>query len=311
MKLKKQLKIYLRNAVYRSSLDFEAICRYCHKEYGIKSHDIQPAIDRDNPNAIGCSDFTDWIDTGFAPGDAVEWGGNIGIVQSQDGETLKICLRMADNSILSDFCHVNVSDIRKAGENALKCLYSRLASENRQFSFQTQGIIDRCYPKPGDMVSFTDWATMREGGAVIREITPDHRVICYCYKIDGEERPHYNLHEDLGSSLWMDFEPCRSSDYPIKPMREALKQEGVEWKHRFRRIEPFGIREEPGNTYWYVTDKLSVKSEIDRGRPKDSDHYAAGNYFLTYEAAQRAAELFRETLREEQYRVATSPKSDK
>ena len=131
MKTKKQIEHFLRKRKYKSEIDFEGISLYCKNKYGIRLH--VPSSYTTESQALDYAAFADWLEHGYAAGDAVQWGNFIGLVQDSNIEDVKICLKTDGNTPNFDLNTIPVQDIVRAGENALKRLYSILDEEGKEF----------------------------------------------------------------------------------------------------------------------------------------------------------------------------------
>lgn len=75
----------------------------------------------------------------------------------------------------------------------------------------------------------------------------------------------------------------------------ALAKEGKRWNAEEKRIEDLPRRRENlGDFYFYVNERLRVDSHAETMDGIDNSFYTSGNYFKTREAAEKVAKQIRE-----------------
>ncbi|WP_195639738.1 hypothetical protein [Bacteroides stercoris] len=285
MKTKKQVEHFLRKRKYRSEMDFKGISSYCRGEFNIKLH--VPSSYSDDPESLDYATFADWFDNGFGAGDAVKWGETVGLIQEGNVHTAIMCLRMDGNTPIFNQISVPVQDITHADESALNRLYSILSENGKEFGNPFFLISDKYIPKSCELITFHNHSTGQEGCGVLRLIdksTGD--VVMYCYAVKGEP-VRYSMNEYLGKVDDFSFSAFKPADYQRKFLEVELAKVGKTWNHFLKRIEPLNMKAEKGERYWYITDKMSVASDTEKGTITSHKRYLAGNYFRKEEDAVR------------------------
>ena len=100
----------------------------------------------------------------------------------------------------------------------------------------------------------------------------------------------YNMHELLGNIHDFSFSSFKPVDYPRKTLEMELNKIGKSWNHYLKRIEPLDMRVGENERYWYITDKMQITSDIEKGKGTSNKRYLAGNYFKREEDAVRVLE---------------------
>ena len=94
-----------------------------------------------------------------------------------------------------------------------------------------------------------------------------------------------------------DYRPA--TDAEKQRLFDALAKEGKRWNAETKRIEDLPRwRAKEGEKYYFVSDCMDVDFNSEDSDEYDDSYYAAGNYFKTEEAAERAAEKMRKILKE-------------
>ena len=289
MKTKEQISNFLKNRKYKSEMDFEGIKFYCKNKHGIRLR--TPECYYPNPNeteAINYTMFAEWVEHGIGAGDAVKWGDCIGLVQHADIDTLTICLKIDRNGPIFDSFSVLVQDITKADKSVLKRLKIAISKNDMQFSNKFFVMAPKIHPKPGDIVEFTSCEDEITGCGILRgyEDTEDGcKVYMNCMFIKGGE-VKYSMNEYLGMLDDYIFEVTSTTDYPRKLLETELNKVGKTWNHHLRRIEPLNMKVENGESYWYISDKMDVEQDLEKGKIASHKRYLSGNYYRDPKEAQ-------------------------
>jgi hypothetical protein len=297
MKTKQQIEHFLRKRKYRSQIDYDGISLYCRNKFNIRLH--VPSSYSDEPEALDYSSFADWLEHGYGAGEAVEWDGNIGLVQDSDLTSVKICLRIDGNGPNFDSTLVPVQVITPAPESALKRLYEVLRENQLEFGNPFFAISEKFVPASCNLVTFKCHKTNKEGFGVVRNVNADGDIVMYCYCVKGEPI-RYGMNEYLGSIEDYTFKTFSPADYSRKVLENELNKVGKTWNHYTKRIEPVNMRVKEGEKYWYITDKMQVTSDHEKNNATSNKRYLCANYFRTPEEAneiqKKEMELRRELL---------------
>lgn len=289
MKTKKQVEHFLKKKRFKSQSEFDGISSFCLTKFGIKLH-VPSSFFPEDESALVYSSFWEWVENGFGAGDAVKWDNFIGLVKGGDTNNVEICLRTDGNASNFDSIAIPYNDITPAGENALERLYLILSENGKEFGNPYFVISDKFIPSSGSLVYFQNYKTGTEGYGVVRLVThPEGKVWMYCYFVKGEP-VRYSMNEFLGTQNEFKFTPFSAADYPRKLLDAELAKVGKTWNHYLKRIEPLQMKVAVGERYWYITDKLSVTHDVERGTATSNKRYLVGNYFKREEDAIRIME---------------------
>ena len=77
---------------------------------------------------------------------------------------------------------------------------------------------------------------------------------------------------------------------------DKMKEQGLRWNAKEKRVEKIRWRAKEGEDYYYITGRGHVVGEEEGGLPEDIERYEFGNYFRTREQAEEAAKRVKEVL---------------
>lgn len=282
MKTKKQVEHFLKRTKYKSEMDWKGISLYCKETYGLRLP--VPSSYPDQETSLTYSQFADWLEHGYGAGDAVKWDENIGLVQSSTVAFVKICFKIDRNGATIASNTLPVQVITPAGENALERLYLALSEKGLEFGNPYFLVMEKYLPAPCTLVCFKNNKTGREGYGVVRCIDKAGNVIMYCYVLrppqkGGEKIVKYSMNEILGFVDDYSFRSFKPTDYERKLLDGDLEKFGKTWNHYLKRIEPLNMKAKLGERYWYITDKMTVTSAVEKGTVTSNKRYLAANYF--------------------------------
>lgn len=81
-------------------------------------------------------------------------------------------------------------------------------------------------------------------------------------------------------------------------LNRELEKYGKVWNDKLHRIEPIDPKVAKGEKYWYISDKMAVVTDREKGTPTSHFRYIAGNYFKSYDEALEYLGKFHELLRD-------------
>ena len=80
-----------------------------------------------------------------------------------------------------------------------------------------------------------------------------------------------------------------------KMFHDVLKEKGLRWNAEEKKVEPIPRwRAERFSNYYFVFSDGTVREDMDSTDKNDTARYNTGNYFRTFEAAERVAKQIRE-----------------
>lgn len=295
MKTKEQIEFFLKSiGEYATETDFDGISAFSKTKCKAKLR--KPSSFSNSPDALTFSKFATWFDFGFGAGDVVQWDDSLGLVRNCTQSNVEICFIIDGNGSRIENKSLDVKDLTLADENASNRLYCALYKMGKEFLAPDFEIKDKFIPEPKNIISFTNLKTGQEGYAVIRCVTEDGEVFCFCIVVKGED-PRYNMNEHLGNVEDFIFRISSPSDYPRKAIDNALAKVGKTWNHALLRVEAPDMRVKKGEKYWFVNDKLQPIPATENERILCSKRYYAGNYFRNEEDAVNVSKKLAEVIR--------------
>ena len=140
-------------------------------------------------------------------------------------------------------------------------------------------------PKDGDIVAFGS-----SGIGIFKEFDPYGHTD---YATLTESDTYIN------QRAWVNANIRPATDAEKQRLFDALAKKGKRWNPETKQIEDLPRwRAKDGEKYYFVSDCLDVDFNSEDSDEYDDSYYAAGNYFKTEEAAERAAEKIRKILKE-------------
>lgn len=284
MKTKNQILHFLKQRKFKSQMDFDGISLYCREKYSIRLHN--PSSFSSEPTALDYATFAQWLNNGFAAGDVVFWGENIGLIQDADLTTAKICLKIDRNGPSFDSFTIPVQDITLAEKSASERVFDTLSKKGLEFGNPHFLISEKFIPASCNLVTFQNHKTGQSGFGVVRNVNSKGEIIMYCYCVKNMP-PKYSMNEYLGMIDDFSFSAFTPADYTRKALDIELAKVGKTWNHYLKRIEPLNMRVKKGERYWYITDKMQVTSDVEKGTATSNKRYLCANYFRNQEDAIR------------------------
>ncbi len=92
--------------------------------------------------------------------------------------------------------------------------------------------------------------------------------------------------------------PWETPQAVSRRLGKELERVGKVWKDKLLRIEPAKVEQEVGSKYYYISDKMKVVTETEKGTPTSHIRYLAGNYFTTHMAATQMLGKINDLIRE-------------
>lgn len=285
MKTKEQIDQFLKTKKFVSEEDFTLINSYCMTEHKIRLH--VPSKYISGPDSIDCPSFINWLKNGFGGGDIVKWDNCIGLVCKSTLENVEIGLTISSEGSSFDKQIISNKILSSGSESDKARIYEALEAAGMEFGNPYLVISEKFIPTEGDLIHFTKHDGSFEGYGVVRLVdkhTGD--IVLYCYLEKGG-KIYYSMEEHIGNIKDFKFSPFKAADYPRKLMETELEKVGKSWNHSLKRIEPINMKVAVGEKYWYITDKMTVTSDIDNGKITAHKRYLAANYFKNESDAYR------------------------
>lgn len=301
MKSQFQTLSFLSNYTPKTAIDAEFI-----ESFLVQRFQITPKTPRFAPDSNGTpldvQSFILWFENGPAALKIARSNNQSVLLGNCTLETCDIIgTLLQDGSIDTTPLTISTQQISKASEHEEQLFTKALLENNLQPDPNKMQLIPKFVPELGNRVVFYDFAQETQGVGVVREVTAEGNVIFFCYftyptysqpKLIG-----YNLHEDPGYNLQsFIFENIDKENVPstlgnstscFRRLGRELEKVGKVWKDKLLRIEPTNLDLTVGNKYYYISDKMKVVTETEKGTPTSRLRYLAGNYFTTHMAATK------------------------
>lgn len=310
MKSQFQTLSFLANYTPKTELDKEFINSFLVQRFQITPKTlINAPQSHDNP--LDVSMFIQWFESGLEALKIARFRNQVVLLGNTTLSEVKIIAKLTENDSI-EVCDLSAfpSDIQAASDSEKDSFRATMVANNLQPDPNSLSIVPKYIPKEGDRVVFYDWELDVQGVGVVRDVTANGDVIFFCYFIyptySQQKRIGFNLRENPGVNLKtfclenIDKENISStlgnSTSCFRRMGRELEKVGKVWKDKLLRIEPIQVEQEKGGKYFYISDKLKVVSDIDKGTPTSHLRYLAGNYFTDHAAASKMLDKFTELL---------------
>lgn len=312
MKSQFQTLSFLSNYVPKTSLDSEFINSFLIQRFQITP---KTPIFSSNSNAspINVQSFILWFEGGLNALKIACFKNKIVLLGNCTLETCEIIgSLLEDGSVSTEILTVANSEISEVSETDSQKFYEALFANNLQPDPNKLRLVPKYIPKNSDRVIFYDYSLEVQGVGVVRHIDSEHDVMFYCYfTYPTPSKPKqigYSLYETPGYDIrTMVFEnidkeniqtTLGNSTSCFRRLGRELEKVGKVWKDKILRIEPLNVMVPIGEKYYYISDKMDVKQETEKGTPTSRFRYLAGNYFTTHKAAMLMEGKFNELLRD-------------
>lgn len=311
MKSQFQTLSFLSNYVPKTQLDSEFINSFLVQRFQItpKTPVFSPNSDS---NTIDVQSFIQWFESGLNALKIACFKNEIVLLGNCTLQTCEIIgTLLEDGSISTEIRSVAPEEISKSPENDSERFYNALLANNLQPDPNKLQLVPKYIPQNSDRVIFYDYSLEIQGVGVVRHIDSEHDVMFYCYfTYPTQNKPKqigYSLYETPGYDIRtivfenIDKENIQTtlgnSTSCFRRLGRELEKVGKVWKDKTLRIEPLNVMVPIGEKYYYISDKMDVKQETEKGTPTSRFRYLAGNYFTTHEAAMLMEGKFNELLR--------------
>lgn len=311
MKSQFQILTFLNQYKPATELDNDMITAFIEKRYRI-TLTVQIFAQNSTFLPINTQSFLQWYENGYTASEIIKIGNKLGILGQSNLNEAEIIGTLEENTVQPCNRLVKAADLTKTvpedSEHFLQCL----SKSQLQFNPSSLTLEPKYIPKPNEKVLFHSYDFSINGIGIIRDIdTVTQAVELYCYFIyptkTDKTKLGYSMHEQNIVNLSdFIFEPLLennnrfSTDDGIssyRRMKRELEKAGKIWKDKLNRIEPSQIKRNKGEKYWYISDKLTVVQDTDKGTPTPQKRYWSGNYFITQESALKMQNRISEMLK--------------
>lgn len=308
-----QLQSFLANNSYKTDADWQMISAFCKDKAEFL---INAAIDPEN--GITASQFLEWYEHGFGSGDIVLKDGEPMMVGISHFKAATIVARLSDDKILTSDLEMATEGLKMAPEGILYDFRDAMFRQGLQFSWKDLKVIEKYIPSVNERIIYHKGS--EKGLGVVRDVNfQTGEVELYCYFNYTTKAIGFSMHEKGIVNLqdfW--FEPMNNGDKRQSKMNgiscqrrlnSELAKHGKTWNERLHRIEPLVTQVPKGKKYWYITDKMTLVQEEEKGLQLTRIRANAGNYFLTRQAGEAMLAKWTEDLRDYMALPETNQKS--
>lgn len=274
MKTKDQILRYISQCVFPDD-DWQKVLDYCRDKFGGgKAHRaIRPL-----PNSESTyQQFIEWIENGIGVGDIVRYGHTIGIIGAYTPGYARLAVYLSmDGELIENTIEIVKDKIYKANEFEENEIRRKLLCNGLEFSVSLSCCVKAYQPKNGTIVRVTEG---KNKTTAIFHCADEEYFYFYAY-VDGD-------------TVIKDKECDRGSaviSVPTKTDKDklmaALANNKLEWLPRFKTLRAIELsRAKKNGRYWYLGDKFSICSDVDKYTTLHNERYKFGNYFVNYKEA--------------------------
>lgn len=165
----------------------------------------------------------------------------------------------------------------------------------------------------GDTIAIPDGckAIVKDGEVIIeKEVQEfeDGDVLCSFYNdtvlifkdVNKCDRDYFDSHynnKGFGDKRWYRESFRLATEKEKQQLFDLMKEQGLKWNAKEKRIEKIRWRAEDGKEYYYVGNQGILMVDTEDGVCADENRYEFSNYFRTSEQVEEAAKRVKEVLR--------------
>lgn len=300
MKTKRQVIDFFKSNHFATAEDCEMVSLFCQNNCGLTPKDF-PIVT--TPGSINSQTFIEWYRSGFGIGDIVfeEETGSYYVVSNSSTTCIQSC------AILSNLCktgkkwkpknnELDATTLSNVSEIESKAMTISLAEQGYEFDYEKKTLRKKYIPEINERVEFSRDNYI--GLGVVRSINPiENSIEFFCYFIYSDKKIGYSMHES-GVCDVMSFQFNPMTVVAARRLNRELEKYGKVWNDKLHRVEPIDPKVAKGEKYWYISDKMTVVTDREKGTPTSHFRYIAGNYFKSYDEALEYLGKFHELLRD-------------
>lgn len=300
MKTKRQVIDFFKSNHFATAEDCEMVSLFCQNNCGLTPKYF-PTVT--TPGSINSQTFIEWYRSGFGIGDIVfeKETGSYYVVSNSSTICIQSC------AILSNLCktgkkwkpknnELDATTLSNVSEIENKAMTISLAEQGYEFDYEKKTLRKKYIPEINERVEFSRDNYI--GLGVVRSINPvENSIEFFCYFIYSDKKIGYSMHES-GVCDVMSFQFNPMTVVAARRLNRELEKYGKVWNDKLHRIEPIDPKVAKGEKYWYISDKMTVVTDREKGTPTSHFRYIAGNYFKSYDEALEYLGKFHELLRD-------------
>ena len=300
MKTKRQVIDFFKSNHFATAEDCEMVSLFCQNNCGLTPKDFPTFT---TPGSINSQTFIEWYRNGFGIGDIVleKETGDYHVVCNSSITSIQSCAVFSNvgktgKKWKSKSVELDISALSSISEVENKAMTISLAEQGYEFDYDKKILRKKYIPEINERVEFSRGNYI--GLGVVRSINPvENSIEFFCYFIYSDKKIGYSMHES-GVCDVMSFQFNPMTVVAARRLNRELERYGKIWNDKLHRIEPTEPKVAKGEKYWYISDKMTVVTDREKGTPTSHFRYIAGNYFKSYDEALEYLVKFHELLRD-------------
>lgn len=300
MKTKKQIIDFFKFNHFATAEDCEMVSLFCQNSCGLTPKDFPTFTE---PGSINSQTFIDWYRDGFGIGDIVlnKETGIYHIVNSSTISPVSSCAILSNQNKAGskwgqESVELSPNALSSINDIDNKSLTIMLAEQGFEFDYEKKTLRKKYLPEINERVEFSRGDYV--GLGVVRSINPSENSIeFFCYFVYSDKKVGYSMHES-GVCDVMSFQFNPMTIVATRRLNRELEKYGKVWNDKLHRVEPIKLEVDKGEKYWYISDKMKIVTDREKGTPTSHFRYIAGNYFQSYDEALEYLGRFNEILRD-------------
>lgn len=313
MKSQLQVLTFLNQYVPATELDRDMITAFLEKRYRITPTTSIFALESIF-SPLDAQSFLQWYENGFTGLEMAKFDDSLVLLGNCTLDEAEIIAIFESGSVTVSERRVPTSQLSKISADDVLVFQRAMTDANLQPNPTTLTTEPKYIPTANEKVRFHSYDSSIRGIGVVREVNIEkHSVELYCYFIypvrgnnggtlgySMHERNVVNLDEYIFEPLLEERETNISCDDDIsayRRMKRELEKAGKVWHDKIHRIEPVNYRREKGDKYWYISDKMIVVEEKEKGTPTSQMRYLCGNYFTDHGEALKTLNAISDLIR--------------
>ena len=300
MKTKRQVIDFFKSNHFTTAEDCEMISLFCQNNCGLTPKDFPTFTE---PGVINSQTFIEWYRNGFGIGDIVldEATGSYHVVNDSSVSNIHSCatlpsLEKTGKKWKPESTELPANTLKSVSEIDNKAMTIMLAEQGYEFDYEKKTLRKKYIPEINERVEFCRGNDV--GLGVVRSINPvENSIEFFCYFIYSDKKIGYSMHEP-GICDVMSFQFNPMTIVAARRLNRELEKYGKVWNDKLHRIEPVDSKVAKGEKYWYISDKMKIVGDREKGTPTSHFRYIAGNYFKNYDEALEYLGRFQEILRD-------------
>ena len=300
MKTKRQVIDFFKSNHFATAEDCEMVSLFCQNNCGLTPKDYPTFTE---PGTINSQTFIEWYRNGFGISDIVldEATGSYHVVSDSSISNIHSCailsnLRETEKEWKPESTKLSVDTLKGIDEIDNKAMTIMLAEQGYEFDYEKKTLRKKYLPEINERVEFCRGNYV--GLGVVRSINPvENSIEFFCYFIYSDKKIGYSMHES-GVCDVMSFQFNPMTIVAARRLNRELEKFGKVWNDKLHRIEPVKLEVDKGEKYWYISDKMKIVTDREKGTPTSHFRYIAGNYFQSYEEALEYLGKLNEILRD-------------